>query len=107
MHDILNIDEPHSSSEQIAMSYRNPDSSRQCSRTGRPESENRRASRNNPLIRDVLLGWQENGSMAESPASLQNVSLHGCLVKCPNRPLPKRSDLIWFKVPGVASGEWV
>jgi hypothetical protein len=45
--------------------------------------------------------------MAESPASLQNVSLRGCLVKCAQRPLPKRSDPIWFKVPGVVSSDWV
>ena len=45
--------------------------------------------------------------MVELPASLQNVSLHGCLVKCAQRPLPKRSDFIWFKVPGIVSSDWV
>jgi hypothetical protein len=45
--------------------------------------------------------------MAESPASLQNVSSHGCLVKCAKCPLINRSNFIWFKVPGVASSDWV
>jgi hypothetical protein len=45
--------------------------------------------------------------MAQAAASLQNVSQHGCLVKCATLPLPKRSDCIWFKVPGVVSSDWV
>jgi hypothetical protein len=45
--------------------------------------------------------------MVELPASLENVSLYGCLVKCAKRPLSKTSDHIWFKVPGVVSSDWV
>jgi hypothetical protein len=58
-------------------------------------------------MRDVLLGWQENGRMVEALVSLRDVSLHGYLVKSAQRPLPKRSDCIWFKVPGVVSSNWV
>jgi hypothetical protein len=89
------------------MESQKSDSFRCGSRATNRGKENRRSSRNNPLIRDVLIGWQENGNMAEMPASLQNVSLHGCLVKCAKRPLPERSDFIWFKVPDVASSEWI
>ena len=89
------------------MSYLNPHPSRRGSKSTEPGNEKRRSSRNKVVVRDVLLGWQEKGSMAELPACLQNVSLHGCLVTCPKRPLPRRSDFIWFKVPGVASSDWV
>jgi hypothetical protein len=58
-------------------------------------------------MRDVVLGWEENGTMTEFPVVLINVSLHGCQAKSARSPKPKRSDSIWFKVPDFQDEHWV
>jgi hypothetical protein len=89
------------------MSNRKSHSSRRGSQLRQSESEKRHSARNKVLIRDVLLGWQENGSMTESAASLEDVSVHGCLLRCSKRPVPRSGDGILFKVPGIEFSEWV
>jgi hypothetical protein len=72
----------------------------------RVTSDRRRSCRYRVVIRDVLLGWKENDIFIELPASLEDLSLSGCLATTNHSRVPKAGESIWFKAPASEPGEW-
>ena len=74
-------------------------------RTRQPENERRRACRSRAVVRDVVLGCEQGGTRDDLPASLEDVSIDGCLAKSRSMPLAKPGDPIWLGLAGSHPAE--
>jgi hypothetical protein len=87
------------------MSFLHPSRPRAHGFTGEPSNERRRACRSRAVVRDVVLGCQPDGSCDDLPASLENVSIDGCLAKSRSSPKARPGDTIWFGLAGSHPAE--
>ena len=60
------------------------------------EPNRRRSCRYPAKVRAAVLGWDADGCRVELPVELDDISIHGCLVKSRVCPAPKPGELIWF-----------
>jgi hypothetical protein len=87
------------------MSYLHPTRSRALGLTGEPSNERRHACRSRAVVRDVVLGCQPDDRRDDLSASLENVSIDGCLAKSRSRPKARPGDPIWFGLAGSHPSE--
>lgn len=68
------------------MSYSGRKRGRNDARTKSPAMDRRLACRYPATIKDLVLSTVESGSQADHSVQLQNISMHGCLVKTRHDP---------------------
>jgi hypothetical protein len=72
---------------------------------GGSPSDRRRACRSRAVVREIVLGWQKGDTSGDLPASLENVSLEGCMARSRNVPAIVPGDPIWFGIAGSHPAE--
>lgn len=58
-------------------------------------------------MRDVVLGWDKDGTRVELPAFLKDVSMSGCKATSSVRPRARLGDPIWFGLAGSDPADWL
>jgi hypothetical protein len=86
--------------ERAEMGFLNRDTSTQLSRRDDFYYDRRRVCRSRPVMRDMVLSWDKDQTIVQFPIWLENLSLHGCLVKSATRPALKPGEFLRVVVPG-------
>jgi hypothetical protein len=58
-------------------------------------------------MKAAVVGWDEGGSRSVSPATLDSISMSGCLLKCSLKPRLEPGDRIYFKSKCLDEREWI
>ncbi len=65
--------------------------------------DRRIACRYPAAIEEVVLSFMESGSQLDHSVQLENVSMHGCLVKARRGPRVQPGERVWLKALGAVS----
>lgn len=63
--------------------------------------DRRSACRYSAAIKSVVLSWIEGGAPVVHSVQLEDISIHGCLVKSSLDPRTQPGERVWLKAPGV------
>jgi hypothetical protein len=58
-------------------------------------------------MKAAVIGWDEGESRCAVPATLENISMSGCLLKCSRKPSREPGDPIYFKSTCLGEGDWI
>ena len=71
------------------------------------EDERRTTYRYPAKMKEAEVGWGEGESRTVFPATLENVSMSGCLLKCSCKPSLEPGGPIYFKSSYADNGVWI
>lgn len=73
----------------------------------RSEDEQRSTCRYPAKMKAAEVGWGEGESRSVFPATLENVSMSGCLLKCSCKPSLQPGDRIYFRSTCLDEEHWI
>src|SRR5271157_68468 len=73
----------------------------------RSQDERRNTCRYPAMMKGAVVGWGEGESRSVFPATLENISMSGCLLKSSCKPSLEPGDRIYFRSTCLDEGEWI